>query len=234
MVVIIKSAFSSSRMVKEFGKFLLAQINTLPNTRGKIGKKLEEAQDKLKEIMAKKEENFDDLLELERAFNWIQADFYNRIRDFHSHLVTVVEYDRKDALYVKYFPTGLRDFSRKSVAYQMEKVGVILQWIEDSGDNFGPVEEELKKVYQEMVGFSQQRKELEWARSRLRSEEKEIKEEWSLAYRETYFELMMVFGHKKAKVEPFFKRHQRSGPRKKDSSSEVEEISIGSEISFVE
>ena len=221
MVFIITSSYNSDRMVNEYGKYLLAQIATHPLTKGKVGKKMAEMQEKLKEVLAKKPPMADSIQEKERALAWINLDFYDRIRDFHSHLLTQVGYDRKDSLYQKYFPGGPTKVGSLTISGQVEAVKELLRLVEESGDSFGEAVERLAAVHQEMVDARKERAELEWNKTQLRREEAEAKEHWSLAYRETYFELMMALDHKKKVVEVFFKKPQSR--TKKEVTREVEE-----------
>lgn len=226
--MISQNIVSVHQMVDEYGYYLIGQIDGHPEARGEVGEKFRKQQTALEAALEAEKQAVREILGVRREMGWKELAFRDAVRQFNYRLLDIVGYDRKSGLYQKYLSGGLTKFGRLSDGKQVE---VVSDWVrrlerEDHPDLAGSFRDELSEA---LAGLEEVREKLAGAEENLRivrEQRDETAERWAKAYRETYFELMVLLGHKKKVVEVFFMKYSGSGARKVRRSS-VETVEAG-------
>lgn len=217
--------FNSPRMVEEFGKFLVGQLDHHELTRdNQVGETFRTQQQALVDLLGEEKELGQKLQSFERELYWVEDRFYDGLRDFHHAVLSRSDFDRSVGLYRRYFPQGLSRLGKITIEGQNK---IVAQWIDQVGRDELPeiddpswsrlvdLHRDLAQVLEEMAGVKDDL-------SRLQRVEKHLREDWAAAYRETFHELMLVFGQRRRKVYRFFKQVKASKKKREEPEVPVE------------
>lgn len=216
MLMVPKTA-SSERMIEEYGRYLVGQLNSHELTEDR-GVSFREVQKGLIANVAGQKAAAEAVQTVLRRIRWAELEFFDAIRNFQNGLLSATGRDRDDLTYQTYFPGGLTDFRKLNLAEKVARAREMADQLDRESDDqlrglishFAPAVEQLEPLLTELETARQEAAELE-------SAEDQLRRDWRREYRSLYHELMVLFRSKKRVVEVFFYRPER---RKRQTAEE--------------